>query len=151
MHISPWSDLKLEYCGAIWDPYNNNNKTTLEKVQRRSARFVCNDYKRKSSVNDMLTFLDWDTLELRRIKLRFIAIYKEIHKITPSNLPSSQSTNCHETRQNSGPYIINSLNFNKRCYQYSLYPRTIREWNICYLPTHELLPTLIHLKRRLSK
>lgn len=59
-----------------------------------------------------------------------IAIYKEIHEITPLNLPSSQSTNCHETRQNNGPYIINSLNFNKLCYQYSLYPRTIREWNM---------------------
>ena len=77
---------KLEYCGAIWDPYKNNNKSTIEKVQRRAARFVLNDYKRKSSVNDMLTALGWETLELRRIRLRLITIYKETHQITPSNL-----------------------------------------------------------------
>ena len=68
---------KLEYCGAIlWDPYENNNKSTIEKVQCRAARFVLNDYKRKSSVNDMLTVLGWETLELRRIRLRLITIYK---------------------------------------------------------------------------
>ena len=27
----------------IWDPYKNNNKSTIEKVQRRAARFVLND------------------------------------------------------------------------------------------------------------
>lgn len=75
---------KLEYCRAVWDPFNNN-KITLEKVQSRAAPFVCNDYKRKSSVNNMLTSPRWDTLELRRIRLKHFVIYKEIHKITPSN------------------------------------------------------------------
>lgn len=120
---------KLEYCGAVWDPFNNNSKTTLEKVQRRAARFVCNDYKRKSSVSNMLTSLQWDSLELRRIRQRFVAIYKEVHMLTPSNLPPSQGTH-HSTRQTTGPHIMNQPNFNKLCYQYSMYPRTIREWNI---------------------
>ena len=104
---------KLEYCGAIWDPYKNNNKSTIEKVQRRAARFVLNDYKRKSSVNVMLTALGWETLELRRIRLRLITIYKETHQITPSNLQVAEGTNLHETRQNTGPFIVPQPSFNK--------------------------------------
>jgi hypothetical protein len=121
---------RLEYSGAVWDPFNNNNKTTLEKVQRRAARFVCNDYRRKSSVTNMLTSLQWETLELRRIRLRLVTIFKEVNGITPFNLPSGQNINRHTTRQNVGPHIITPPNFNKLCYQYSLYPRTIREWNL---------------------
>ena len=121
---------KLEYCGAVWDPFNQNTKTIVEKVQRRAARFVCNDYRRRSSVTSMLTTLEWDTLELRRIRLRLVAIYKEVHKITPSNLSVAQNTHRHATRQNSGPHIIDTPKFKKQCYQYSLYPRTSREWNM---------------------
>ena len=33
----------LEYAGAVWDPYQSNHIDTLEKVQRKAARFVCSD------------------------------------------------------------------------------------------------------------
>ena len=65
---------KLEYCGGIWDPYYENNKSTLEKVQRWAARFVMNNYKKRESVTNMLSDLKWETLEERRTKLRLIAI-----------------------------------------------------------------------------
>ena len=120
---------RLEYAGAIWDPYKTNSKTTLEKVQRRAARFVCNNYKQNASVSEMLESLHWDPLELRRTRLRLIAIYKEVHNITPSNLSQSLKS-CHDTRQSTGSHIITMPKFNKLCYQYSLYPRTIREWNL---------------------
>ena len=35
---------KLEYAGSIWDPYTDVNIMTLEGVQRRSARFVHNQF-----------------------------------------------------------------------------------------------------------
>ena len=41
---------KLEYCASIWDPYHQAHDDRLEAVQRRAARFVCKDYRRKSSV-----------------------------------------------------------------------------------------------------
>jgi len=78
----------------------------------------------------MLLNLGWDSLELRRIRLRLVAIYKEAHKITPSKLILDKGTNPYKTRQNTGTYIIEEPDFNKQCYQYSLYPRTIREWNM---------------------
>ena len=37
---------RLEYCSSVWDPYHQTDKATLERVQRRAARFVTGDYKR---------------------------------------------------------------------------------------------------------
>ena len=41
---------------------------TLEKIHRRAARFVCNNYSKYDSVTDMLTLLNWASLEQRRTK-----------------------------------------------------------------------------------
>jgi len=34
----------MEYSGAIWDPHFQKDKDKLEKVNRRAARFVANNY-----------------------------------------------------------------------------------------------------------
>ena len=34
----------MEYAAAVWDPYHHNDILQLEKVQRRAARWVLNDY-----------------------------------------------------------------------------------------------------------
>ena len=57
---------KLEYAAAVWDPYHIKHKRSLEKIQRRAARFVLNDYNKKSSVTQMLSDLHWESLETRR-------------------------------------------------------------------------------------
>ena len=48
---------KLEYCASVWDPHHQEHKTRLEAVQRRAARFVCKDSRRKSSVSLMINKL----------------------------------------------------------------------------------------------
>ena len=50
----------------------------IEKVQRRAARFVLNDYSYNSNVTDMLSKLQWDSLELRHKKSRLHMFYKSI-------------------------------------------------------------------------
>ncbi|PIK34500.1 putative RNA-directed DNA polymerase from mobile element jockey-like [Apostichopus japonicus] len=77
---------KLEYASVIWDPHQKIHTESLEKVQRRAARFVKNEYSRFSSVSDMLKDLNWDTLENRRFKARLVTIYKETHGLIPSNI-----------------------------------------------------------------
>lgn len=122
---------RLEYCSAIWDPYHANSKASLEKIQRRAARFVLHDYRRKSSVTNMLNQLQWDTLEDRRTKLRLTTIFKEVHNIIPSNVtPQSNIDGSVTTRNRTGPYLLEMPPFNKICYQYSFYPKSIREWNL---------------------
>ena len=46
----------LDYASTIWSPYTQKKSIqTLESVQRRSARFVFNDYSPYNSVSNMLT------------------------------------------------------------------------------------------------
>ena len=49
----------IEYAAIIWSPYTQSLINNLEAVQRKSARFVCNDYYRYSSVSEMLQQLGW--------------------------------------------------------------------------------------------
>jgi hypothetical protein len=38
----------MEYGSVIWDPYTKQEITKLESIQRRGARFITKDYKRKT-------------------------------------------------------------------------------------------------------
>ncbi|KAI8482546.1 hypothetical protein Bbelb_396940 [Branchiostoma belcheri] len=57
---------QLEYCASVWDPYTAGGVQAVERVQRRAARMVMNDYARTSSVTEMLQKLQWPTLANRR-------------------------------------------------------------------------------------
>jgi hypothetical protein len=35
---------KVEYNSAVWDPYTKENIDKIERVQRRAARYVYNNY-----------------------------------------------------------------------------------------------------------
>ena len=55
----------LEYAASIWDPHLAKDCDLLEKLQRRSARFVKGDYRTTSSVSKMLHDLGWYDLKDR--------------------------------------------------------------------------------------
>ena len=61
---------KLEYACSIWDTYTDINIKTLEGVQRRSARFVCNKFSYHESVTSMLKELAWPSLQQRRAEIK---------------------------------------------------------------------------------
>ena len=48
-----------EYGSVAWSPYTQKDIICVESVQRRAARFVCNDFCRSSSVDTMLSNLAW--------------------------------------------------------------------------------------------
>ena len=62
--IEFWFSLSvLEYDASIWDPHLAKDYDLLEKLQRRSARFVKGDYRTTSSVSQMLHDLGWRDLK----------------------------------------------------------------------------------------
>ena len=63
----------------MWDPYTQDHKTKLDAVQRRAARFVCKDYRKSSSVSQMLQLLRWESLEDRRALSRLSLFFKSIN------------------------------------------------------------------------
>ena len=124
---------RLEYCSPVWDLYQKVHQDNLEKVQRRAARFVKNDYRHTSSVSNMLKDLKWDTLHDRRQRARLITIYKETHNLIPSNISHLLARNnailARPATRQSHELNYKQIRPNKDCYKYSLYPRTIPLWN----------------------
>ena len=61
----------VEYGGAIWDPYLQKDKDKLEKINRRAARFVANDYEFKNTCTQKYIQKHYKTIyhssEMRRI------------------------------------------------------------------------------------
>ena len=49
----------VEYASTVWDPSTEKYTKAVENVQRQAARFVTNDYRRRSSVGNMLESLEW--------------------------------------------------------------------------------------------
>ena len=119
---------QLEYCSAIWDPYEKGDIATLEKVQRRAARFVSGDYGRESSVTNMINNIGWPSLLERRAATRLTLMFKIVHGYVDINTTLLQ-TGDRITRQSS-PLTYKHIHANKNCYRSSFFPRTIPEWNM---------------------
>ena len=84
---------QLEYASSAWSPWLRHDILELEKVQRHAARFVLNNYWPLASVTQMISILDWETLETRRQKARLSMLYKTIMV-----LPQSQWTTTNPPR-----------------------------------------------------
>ena len=78
----------MEYAASVWDPYHHNDIQTLEKVQRRAARWVMNDYSWYGSVSNMLNNLNWPSLHLRHRISRLQTFYKATYKLSALSIPS---------------------------------------------------------------
>jgi hypothetical protein len=92
----------MEYACTIWDPHTKDNINKLEAVQRRSARFVYNDFRHTTSVTPMLNELNWAPLQERRAQYKVIMIYRIVHGLvdipTPHLTPQATSVRGHMYR-----------------------------------------------------
>ena len=116
----------MEYCSAVWDPYEKGDTETLEKVQRRAAHFVKGDYRQQSSITQMIKDLGWQSLQERRAISR-LSMYKITHGLSEVQLPNLMRKT-RTTRSASGKGFRN-VSSNKNCYRSTFLPRTIPEWN----------------------
>jgi len=78
----------LEYASVAWDPYHNKKIEHLEKVQRKAARWVVNNFSCHSSVTAVLQHLQWPTLQLRRKISKLQTLFRIIHQEYPQSIPS---------------------------------------------------------------
>ena len=140
---------RLEYCSAVWDPYHRTHINIVERIQRRAARFVSKDYSRETSATSSVQNLEWDTLEERRTKCRLITIYKEAHGLIPSNIDHLRHKKFYQSHRLHGQHSFIHPAFNKDCFKYSLYPRSIPEWNLLPDGT-KMAPDLLTFKTVLN-
>ena len=120
----------LEYSSPVWDPYLLADTQSIEKVQRRAARWVSSDYGRFNSVTSMLNELQWPTLSSHQKLARLSTFFKIIHHLSMPSLPHyfipvNRSTRHHHSLH----YNIINPSVRINSYKYSFFPRTINEWN----------------------
>ena len=122
----------LQYAASAWDPYLVTDIDELEKVQRRGARFVTNNYQDRTPgcVSGMIQELKWPPLHERRRLHRLSFLFKIKHQLVDVNPGSLLQSSDSRTR---GKARIHQAHTQSTVYSNSFYPRTIREWNL--LPT----------------
>ena len=98
-------------------------------VQRRAARYVCNNYQYSSSVTGMINSLGWRSLQARRVDAKLFLFYKIVNGLVAIPVQNYLV-----------PVIQNDSNFHKtkaffphhtetEYYKYSFFPCTIVLWN----------------------
>ena len=116
----------VEYSSSVWSPHQQELKYTVERVQRRAARYVTKRYERTDSVTAMLDDLSWETLEQRRLKARTIMGYRVIHQLVmiPNNqlVPTTVCTRGHSRKFQQLPARTNY-------YKHTFFPSMIPLWN----------------------
>ena len=117
----------LEYAAVVWDPFTQKNITKLEMVQRRYARFVLRDFRRTSSVSEMLKQLQWTTLQERRAQQRVCMVYSIIHRLI--DIPDSyfSPVSGPSTRGNQEKYQVPYAR--TQLFQKTFFPDATRLWN----------------------
>ena len=113
----------------VWSPWQQFLVDNIEKVQRRSARYVLNDYSSDSSVTAMINHLNWESLEDRRNKASLHTFYKMFNNLTMiPYIQYVQFSTVTSTRY-SHPFKLIPILAKKNPLKYSFLSRTIPLWN----------------------
>ena len=117
----------MEYSSPVWDPHLQKDINCLEMVQRRSARFVYQDFSRYSSVSHMLQALEWEPLVLRRAQSRVRMLYKAANGLIAIPIDTYLRSLTSTTRGSELKYFIPFIRFVTM--KHSFFPATARLWN----------------------
>ncbi|VDI60799.1 Hypothetical predicted protein [Mytilus galloprovincialis] len=141
----------IEYAATVWDPHQTTLIKVIDRVQRKAARFVYNQYTDTSPgcVTGLLDQLQWDPLQYRRIKQRLVLcyiLYKIQNKLVEIQPAIYYTSGDNRTR---GGHRLRQIRATKEVYKNSFFPRSIRDWNL--LPdTVAAAPTLEEFRARLA-
>ena len=118
----------LEYCSGIWDPHLQKDITTLEKVNWRTVRVVFNKswWDRNVSPTALMKQLGWQSLENRCYHQRMAMMHDISHGLMA--LPRTELVKQQRSTR-SHHFKYQTIGTNSNCSKYSIYPRSIPEWN----------------------
>ena len=88
----------MEYAAFVWSPHTINNINKLEAIQRRAAHYVMANHSRYSSVDHILSILNWKTLKQRRDIQSLCILYKIINGLVDITPPACLIHNHLPTR-----------------------------------------------------
>ena len=128
---------QLEYATPIWNPSTARNITSLEKVNRRGARFVHDDYRQHSSPTAIIKGLEWNTLQNRRHINDLCFMHKLAHGKLNISLDQILTPLPQRTRSNHRAYK-NTFQPSCNAMKNAFFPRVVPSWN-------RLPPTLVDI------
>ena len=117
-----WVRPTVEYCSTVWDPYYKTQAHTIEKVQRRTARWVTGGFHNTSHVSDTLQHLGWRDLNQRRVDSRLCMLYKIRHGLV--DIPIGQFLKFQRNGVN-----FQAIYARTKYYEFSFLPWTVTHWN----------------------
>ena len=91
-HTSPSVCPTMKNASSSCDPYKTKDADYLDKVQRRAARYACNNYTERTQgcVTAMVNSLGWETLQDRR-KMQCLTMLFKIKKNNLVEIPEAVS------------------------------------------------------------
>ncbi len=120
----------MEYACTVWDPLYTRDRDSLERIQRRAARWIANTRDRRISVTALLETLKLEPLEDRRRISRLTFMYKILnsHVAVPPDKVDLLLSN-RPARGGTTTQKIVTLASKTEEFRQSFIPRTIVQWN----------------------
>ena len=119
----------VEYVCTIWAPHTQKDIATIESVQRRAARFVCNNYSPYASVNAMLAYLQWPSLETNSRRSQFLKWFINLIDIS-SNALMKPATSDHYIRGHTARFQRPFTRVD--AYRFHLFPQQLKSGIRCH-------------------
>ncbi len=135
---------KLEYASQIWNPHLIRLIDRLERIQRQFTRRLPG--LKDVSYSNRLAFLSADSLELRRMHLDLLFLYKLLHGFTDVDFSKYFEFKSSVTRGHTWALVLK--HFNKDQKKFSFSQRVVNVWN--FLPESVVSsPTVLTFKKSL--
>ncbi len=119
---------QVEYASTVWSPYTTSYINKVEKVQRRAARWVQNNFSHYDSVTCMQKDLGWQTLQYRRDITRVTMFYKIVNCFVAVPIPTYLERPVRITRH-MHTKSFRQIHTNASYFKYSFFPYTVILWN----------------------
>ena len=118
----------LDYSSSVWDPPGVDLQEELERVQKRAARFVIDNYNYETgSMSGIHWQLKWESLKKRRKNNRLILLYKGLKG--KASVPTDDLIPKTRRCRNQHFMAFQTPIANTDVYKGSFFPQTIRVWN----------------------
>ena len=123
----------MEYASSSLDPYKTEDADYLDKVQRRAARYACNNYTERTQgcVTVMFNSLGWETLQDCRKMQALTMLFKIKHNMV--EIPETESIVWSNDSRTPGSQRLFVPYTSMTVYEMLFFPRTIQDWNNYHL------------------
>ena len=118
----------LEYSCPVWDPYRQGDIDKINKIQRAAARFVTDNYQRKSSLTASIKDPGWTDFQTRRENFRLTSLYKILIGVIAVPV-SDLLTPADEITRGGNKKSFKHIRTNTTLGQNSFLYKTIPDWN----------------------